>query len=150
MADIQQLQQLTASQGFARLTSDVELVVDMSDTSTRVIRADVGRVFKDGRPTDEIKTRERVDEDTGKVVVEAQVGVTVEVLQGGASAPIVLPKLWMSVDDAVAIVTAAQTHATCKVVGLRAVPYISRKQKPGSQFLSETPAVKWACDGIEL
>lgn len=150
MATLEQLQQLAAQQGFAKLSADVELPVDVSGVDVRLTHAEISAEWKDGKPTDQIKTRERLDEDTGELATEVQLGCTVQFVQGGAVAPAKLGRMWMGVDAAMALMQGVAQQVRVKLVNPRVVPYIQTYTKEGSSFTNERPAVRWVVDGIEL
>lgn len=150
MDALQQLQQMAAQQGFAKLSTDVELPVDTTSAEVRLTHVDVGVEYEDGKPTDKIKTQQRLDEETGEVSTVVRVRCTVQFVQGGAVAPAKLNSLWVDVETATALMQGVSQQARVKLINLRVVPYIETYKKENSNFMGEKPAAKLVVDGVEL
>lgn len=150
MDALQQLQQMAAQQGFAKLSTDVELPVDTTSAEIRLTHVDVGVEYKDGKPTEKIKTQQHLDEETGEVSTVVRVKCTVQFTQGGAVAPAKLNSLWVDVETATSLVQCVSKQARVKLINPRVVPYIETYQKKDSNFVGEKPAAKFVVDGVEL
>lgn len=147
---LQQLQALAGQAGFAKLSSDVELPVVLDGVRVYLMHVELAHVWEGGKPTEDIRVRQHVDEDTGEITDEVQARCTVQLRQGAGDAPARLNGLWMSIEDATALVRASQEHAPVELVNARVVPFKDTKQKAGSTFVDERAALRWHVDGVKL
>lgn len=149
-AVLDQLKAMASQQGFAKLSADVELPVDMTGTDVCLTHVEIAAEWQNGKPTENLKTKEVLNEETGEMEVHVQVRCTVQFVQGSAVAPAKLNSLWMMADDAMKLLGGVQTQAKVKLVNPRIIPFIETYKREGSTFTNERAAVRWRVDGIEL